>query len=91
MMTMPCTRSIMQVDAFSTLPYRGNPVAVVLDGGDLTEEEMQRLARWTILSETTFVLPPHHPGSGLPVADHLGQPPHLRVFAGVRLMRDRAS
>ena len=48
----------MQVDVFSTLPYRGNPVAVVLDGTDLTDEDMQGLARWTNLSGTTFVLPP---------------------------------
>ena len=58
---MPRKRSFMQVDVFSTLPYGGNPVAVVLDGGDLTGEEMQRLARWTNLSETTFVLPPSEP------------------------------
>ncbi|MER8161820.1 PhzF family phenazine biosynthesis protein [Streptomyces sp. NPDC094472] len=54
-MTRSRTRSFMQVDMFSTLPYGGNPVAVVLDGTDLTDEEMQRLARWTNLSETTFV------------------------------------
>lgn len=61
-MTMPRTRSFMQVDVFSALPYRGNPVAVVLDGtDDLTEQDMQRLARWTNLSETTFVLPPTAP------------------------------
>jgi PhzF family phenazine biosynthesis protein len=57
-MTMPCTRSFVQVDVFSTRPYRGNPVAVVLEGTDLSDEDMQRLARWTNLSETTFVLPP---------------------------------
>ncbi|MFI5797948.1 PhzF family phenazine biosynthesis protein [Streptomyces sp. NPDC051677] len=56
-MTMPRTRSFVQVDVFSTIPYRGNPVAVVLDGTDLTDEDMQGLARWTNLSETTFVLP----------------------------------
>ncbi|WP_260474824.1 PhzF family phenazine biosynthesis protein [Streptomyces sp. WAC 05379] len=55
---MSRTRSFVQVDVFSTTPYRGNPVAVVLDGSDLTDEEMQQLARWTNLSETTFVLPP---------------------------------
>jgi PhzF family phenazine biosynthesis protein len=57
-MTIPRTRSFVQVDVFSTLPYRGNPVAVVLDSTDLTDEDMQRLARWTNLSETTFILPP---------------------------------
>ena len=42
---------------FSAEPYLGNPVAVVLDGSDLTDEQMARFARWTNLSETTFVLP----------------------------------
>lgn len=54
---MPRSRPFAQVDVFSTTPCMGNPVAVVLDGTDLTDEEMQRLARWTNLSETTFVLP----------------------------------
>jgi PhzF family phenazine biosynthesis protein len=69
------------VDVFSTSPYSGNPVAVVLDGTDLSDEEMQHLARWTNLSETTFVLPPtvpeadyrlriFTPGGELPFAGH---------------------
>ena len=36
----------------------GNPVAVLLDGEDFDDDEMQALARWTNLSETTFVLAP---------------------------------
>jgi PhzF family phenazine biosynthesis protein len=51
-------RPFRQVDVFTTTPYRGNPVAVVLDGDGLTTEEMQRFAHWTNLSETTFVLTP---------------------------------
>jgi PhzF family phenazine biosynthesis protein len=47
-----------QVDVFSEVPYLGNPVAVVLDGDGLSTAQMQRFARWTNLSETTFVLPP---------------------------------
>jgi PhzF family phenazine biosynthesis protein len=47
-----------QVDVFSHLPFLGNPVAVVLDAKDLITEQMQRIAAWTNLSETTFVLPP---------------------------------
>jgi PhzF family phenazine biosynthesis protein len=58
---MPRSRAFTQVDVFSATPYLGNPVAVVLDGTDLTGEQMQRLARWTNLSETTFVLPPTAP------------------------------
>ena len=55
------SRSFSQVDVFTDVPYRGNPVAVVLDGAGLTQGEMQRFAHWTNLSETTFVLPPEHP------------------------------
>ncbi|WP_433176529.1 PhzF family phenazine biosynthesis protein [Actinoallomurus sp. CA-150999] len=54
-------REFQQVDVFTHEPYRGNPVAVVLDGEGLSAEEMQRFARWTNLSETTFVLPPTVP------------------------------
>lgn len=43
---------------FGSGPYSGNPVAVVLNGEDLSVHDMQRLANWTNLSETTFVLPP---------------------------------
>jgi PhzF family phenazine biosynthesis protein len=66
-------RPFQQVDVFGAGPYRGNPVAVVLDGQGLTGEEMQRLANWTNLSETTFVLPPEDPE-----ADYL-----LRIFTPV--------
>ncbi len=51
-------RALYQVDVFTAEPYRGNPVAVVLDGAGLSTEEMQRFAHWMNLSETTFVLPP---------------------------------
>jgi PhzF family phenazine biosynthesis protein len=47
-----------QVDVFTQVRFEGNPVAVVLDADGLTGDEMQRLARWTNLSETTFVLRP---------------------------------
>lgn len=49
-------RPFVQVDVFGGDAYGGNPVAVVLDGQGLTDAEMQRFARWTNLSETTFVL-----------------------------------
>jgi PhzF family phenazine biosynthesis protein len=51
-------RPLRQVDVFTTTAYHGNPVAVVLDGSDLSTEQMQRCAHWMNLSETTFVLPP---------------------------------
>ncbi len=56
-------RRFRQVDVFTETPYRGNPVAVVLDGQGLSDQEMQLFARWTNLSETTFVLPPTDPGA----------------------------
>jgi trans-2,3-dihydro-3-hydroxyanthranilate isomerase len=46
------------VDVFTDRAYAGNPLAVVLDGDDLTTAQMQAVAREFNLSETTFVLPP---------------------------------
>lgn len=70
-----------QVDVFTKVPFLGNPVAVVLDGSGLDTAAMQRIANWTNLSETTFVLPPTEagadyrvriftPASELPFAGH---------------------
>jgi PhzF family phenazine biosynthesis protein len=52
-----------QVDVFTRVPYRGNPVAVVLEAKGLSTADMQRIAAWTNLSETTFVLPPEAAGA----------------------------
>ena len=60
---MPRSRPFAQVDVFSATSYLGNPVAVILDADGLSEDAMQRVARWTNLSETTFVLPPTTPGA----------------------------
>jgi PhzF family phenazine biosynthesis protein len=57
------TRRFSQVDVFSSVPYQGNPVAVVLDSEGLSDEAMLRLADWENLSETTFVLPPTDEGA----------------------------
>ena len=46
---------------FTTTPYAGNPVAVVLDGDGVTQGEMERFTRWTNLSEATYVLAPTRP------------------------------
>ncbi|MEN5018408.1 PhzF family phenazine biosynthesis protein [Erwinia sp. Eh17-17] len=51
-------RPFKQVDVFTSTPYNGNPLAVIMDARDLSDEQMQAIARWTNLSETTFVLPP---------------------------------
>jgi PhzF family phenazine biosynthesis protein len=75
------SRDFAQVDVFTETPLYGNPVAVVLDGGDLDFDDMLRFTEWTNLSEATFVLPPTTPdadyrvrifcpGRELPFAGH---------------------
>jgi PhzF family phenazine biosynthesis protein len=74
-------RRFQQVDVFTARPCAGNPVAVVLEADGLSDAEMAQIARWTNLSETTFVLPPtapeadyrlriFSPGGELPFAGH---------------------
>lgn len=48
---------VYQVDAFTDVPFGGNPAGVVPDARGLTEEEMQKIAREMALSETAFVTP----------------------------------
>ena len=60
---MSRSRPFAQVDVFTAVPYKGNPVAVVLDGDGLSDAEMQGFANWTNLSETTFVLPASDPAA----------------------------
>jgi len=50
-----------QVDVFSAVPFKGNPLAVVFDADGLDTAQMQAIARWTNLSETTFLLAPSDP------------------------------
>ena len=74
-------RRFHQLDVFTAVPLRGNPLAVVHDAAGLTEATMADFARWTNLSETTFLLPPTDagadyrvriftPGGELPFAGH---------------------
>lgn len=51
------TRAFKQVDVFTADALKGNPVAVILDAKGLTTADMQAIASWTNLSETTFVIP----------------------------------
>jgi PhzF family phenazine biosynthesis protein len=64
------TRTFTQLDVFTDTPLRGNPLAVVHAAQGLTDAQMQAFARWTNLSETTFLLPPTDPA-----ADY-----HVRIF-----------
>src|SRR5499427_5005141 len=70
-----------EVNVFSAEPLGGNPLAVVHSAEGLNEAQMAALARWTNLSETTFLLPPTDPsadyyvriftpGGELPFAGH---------------------
>ena len=78
---MTTLRNFRQVDVFTDTPCLGNPLAVVLDADGLGDAQMAQFARWTNLSETTFVLPPDAPeadyrvriftpGGELPFAGH---------------------
>ena len=60
---MPLSLPFEQVDVFADHPYEGNALAVVVDADELTTEQMQAFARWTQLSETTFLLKPEAPGA----------------------------
>ncbi len=75
------TFPFQQVDVFTAVPFKGNPVAVVLEADTIPAEQMQAIARWTNLSETTFVCAPADsradyrlriftPRSELPFAGH---------------------
>ncbi len=70
-----------EVDVFTDTLTAGNPVAVVHDADGLDEPTMAAFARWTNLSETTFLLRPTDPaadyrlriftpGGELPFAGH---------------------
>jgi PhzF family phenazine biosynthesis protein len=59
----PTTRRFHQVDVFSAEPLRGNPLAVVHAADGIDDTTMAALARWTNLSETTFLLAPTEPGA----------------------------
>ena len=74
-------RRFHQVDVFTAVPLRGNPLAVVHAAQGLNDATMAAFARWTNLSETTFLLPPRDaaadyrvriftPGGELPFAGH---------------------
>lgn len=97
---MTRSRPFAQVDVFGAEAYAGNPVAVALDAQGLGDAEMAQFARWTNLSETTFVLPPttdradyrlriFSPGGEIPFGGHptLGSA-HAWLEAGGRARSD---
>jgi PhzF family phenazine biosynthesis protein len=56
-------RRFIQLDVFTDKPLLGNPLAVVIDAAGLSTDQMQAFARWTNLSETTFLLEPTDPSA----------------------------
>jgi len=54
-------RPFTMVDVFADGLFAGNPLAVIAQADDLDTAEMQRIAHWLNLSETTFLLPPTDP------------------------------
>jgi len=73
-------RTYCEVDVFGAQAYLGNPLAVVLDAQGLDAQQMQRFARWTNLSETSFVLAPTVPGADYQV--RIFTPARELTFAG---------
>lgn len=70
----------LQCDVFSPTPTRGNGLAVVLDAGGLSDEQMQGFARWTNLAETSFLLSPTVEGADYKV--RIFTPQREMLFAG---------
>lgn len=73
-------RRFQQLDVFSATPYRGNPLAVVLDAQGLSTQAMQRYTDWANLSECSFLLPPTRPGADYAV--RIFSPGRELPFAG---------
>jgi PhzF family phenazine biosynthesis protein len=69
-----------QIDVFTRVPFKGNPLAVVFDADHLSTEQMQAIANWTNLSETTFVLAPTDPSADYRV--RIFTPGYELPFAG---------
>jgi PhzF family phenazine biosynthesis protein len=74
------TRRFMHLDVFAPHAGAGNPLAVVLDAEGLDTEAMQRIAAWTNVIETTFVLPPTTPEASYRV--RIFTPRRELAFAG---------
>jgi len=64
----------LQLDVFSAVPFKGNPLAVIAGADDLRDEQMRAIANWTNLSETTFLMRPKDAA-----ADY-----HVRIFTPTR-------
>jgi PhzF family phenazine biosynthesis protein len=79
-MTSTLNRRFIQCDVFTSMPTKGNGLAVVVDSQGLSDEEMQAFAAWTNLAETTFLLPPTTAEADYRV--RIFTPAHEMLFAG---------
>ncbi len=77
---MTVKRAFHQVDVFSAVPLKGNPLAVVHAAQGLSDAQMAAFANWTNLSETTFILPPTQTGADYKV--RIFTPARELPFAG---------
>lgn len=73
-------RRFIQCDVFASRPAKGNALAVVVDGEDMDDRQMQDFAAWTNLAETTFLLPPTEPQADYKV--RIFTPAREMLFAG---------
>jgi PhzF family phenazine biosynthesis protein len=64
----------LQLDVFSAVPFKGNPLAVIAEADGLDDDQMRAIANWTNLSETTFLMRPKDAA-----ADY-----HVRIFTPTR-------
>jgi len=98
--TRTVPRRFHQLDVFSVVPLKGNPLAVVHAAEGLADDTLAAFARWTNLSETTFLLPPSDPHASyrvriftprqeLPFAGHpsIGSA-HAAIDSGLAIVRD---
>ena len=75
------SHDFVQFDVFSTDAFTGNPLAVINDADDLSDEQMQNIARWTGLSETAFLCTPDD-GSSADYKVRIFTPERELPFAG---------
>ena len=73
-------RRFIQCDVFSSVPAKGNGLAVIVDAEGMSDEDMQGFAAWTNLAETTFLLPPEEEQADYRV--RIFTPKREMLFAG---------
>jgi len=73
-------RRFIQCDVFTSVPAKGNGLAVVVDSDGLSDKQMQDFAAWTNLAETAFLFAPTDPSADYKV--RIFTPKREMLFAG---------